>query len=177
MRILRLRIPNTGSKEYIHLLRLPEDFCRTWLYSVHSLPFPGRASSIAGKSPHQWAVSGTFSSMVDYIPPSQGLRIWLEIGINDGVASDQRIGLLFLITEGQRLWKGQLGKNNRVNLLHLKSASRDLNKKDKNNKMCSQWRVEVKKLGENGKLFQTYLLLVRGKDPDPDPGPSVIQQK
>jgi hypothetical protein len=81
-----------------------------------------------------------------------------------------------LITEGERLWKGQLGKNNRVNLLHLKSASRDFNKKDKNNKVCSQWRTKVKKkLGEYGKLFQPYLLLVRGKDLDP--GPSVIQQK
>jgi hypothetical protein len=43
--------------------------------------------------------------------------------------------------------------------------------------MCSQWRAEVRKLGENGKIFQPYLLLVRGKDQDPDPGPSVIQQK
>ena len=140
MRNLRIQIPNTGSKEHVHPLQ-PRGFFpyRTWLYSVHSLPFTEKEGAQSRESPlHSTSISGLWnfflrgpdsrgqihrpglggdsgiglsywpaslcspvpgrydnSILESIISPSQGLRIWLEIGINDGVTSDQRRAFIF----------------------------------------------------------------------------------
>jgi hypothetical protein len=147
MRFLRIRISNTGSKEY-NLSTSIYYASQRWFFavphmivqcSVHSLPFQEENKLHSRESPHQWAVFPSWST----ISPQSGTK---------NLATDWnkwwrgfRPGLLFLITEGQRLWKGQLGKNNRVNLLHLKSASRDFYKKDKNNKCVLIGEQKLKK--------------------------------